>query len=73
VRLLRKVAGMLRTWPPKHERQAAIAAARRERERSEAGVPEARRVAQDLRRLSTNHYANDIVRQILRGHQPNGG
>jgi hypothetical protein len=69
---LRKVLEMLGPSPSKAQRQAAIDAARRERLRSEAGAREAEQIALRLRRETTNHYADDLVRQILRGHRANG-
>lgn len=69
-RLLRKAAAMLLPGPPRHERKAAIAAARRERERSEADAEHARRLAAELQRLGGNGYAMEIAAQIRRGYRP---
>lgn len=65
---LRKVAAVIFPWPAKHEREAAIRAARREKEHSQAGAREASAVeAQLLALASQNHFAQRIAEQIIRG------
>lgn len=57
-------------WPAKHERRAAIAAARAEKERSRATAAESAKVRQQLARLAKeNHYSEAIQNQIMRGYQ----
>jgi hypothetical protein len=69
---LRRITDTLRPWPSKHDRRATVDAAKRRREDAEAEAAEAWQVAQDLRRYTTNHYAQDIAQQILGGHHLNG-
>ena len=56
-------------WPAKHERRAAIAAARAEKERSREQAAQSRVVRQEITRLArVNHYAEAIEDQIIKGH-----
>lgn len=67
---LRKVAAVVFPWPAKHERRAAIDAARTERERSEAAARRAGALQGQLRKIAAdNHFSEAIVQQILRGHK----
>ncbi len=59
---------MLLPWPSRHERQAAIEAARREKEQSQATAAHAAVIERDIRRMmEANHFARAIAEQIIRG------
>lgn len=61
-------------WPRRHVRHAAIAAARRQKERSQAGAADAETVRRQIEELrERNHFAfliaADIIRRNTRGEQ----
>lgn len=61
---------MILPWPAKHERDAAIAAARKEREHSEAAAGRAAVIERQIRQMAAdNHFAEAVARQIF-GRQP---
>lgn len=68
-RMLRKVSAVIFPWPAKHEREAAIAKARRSRQHSEAETRRAKGIERQLKAMaSQNHFAQAIRDQIIRGH-----
>lgn len=70
---LRGAVTMLLPWPSRHERQAAITAARREKERSQAQAGQAEDVARQIRRMTDrNHFAELIVEQIMQNQRRGG-
>ena len=61
---------MLLPWPSRSERQAAISAARREKERSRASADRAADVERQIRQMAEeNHFASLITEQIMRGQR----
>lgn len=61
-------------WPGPRERQAAIRAARREKERSQAGAREAVGLEAQIWRLKReNHFAARIIDDIITGYEERGG
>lgn len=61
---------MLRPWPARGKRKAAIATARRERERSQAGASRAAQVERDIAELAyANHFAASIAADIIARHR----
>lgn len=61
-------------WPAKHERRAAIRAAKDERHQSQATAAQSRIVRQQIVRLArANHYSEIIEGQVMRGHREGGG
>lgn len=59
---------MILPWMAKPERHAAIAAARREKEHSQATLRHAQSVERQIRQMADeNHYAEKIARQIIWG------
>lgn len=60
---------MMRPWPGKPERRAAVGAAREEKHRSQATAAKSRELRGQIDRLArANHYAETIEGQIIRGH-----
>ncbi len=57
----RKVAGVLFPWQPKHEREAAIAAAREGRERSQASAAQAAVIG---RQIEASREENNFARAV---------
>lgn len=56
-------------WPAKIRRHEAIAAARAEKDRSQAGAARAEVVRQQIERMAAeNHFAERIARDIIRRH-----
>ncbi len=54
-------------WPARHVRHAAIASARRQKERSQAGAADADAVRLQIEALRTqNHFAALIAEDIIR-------
>lgn len=69
-KLARRVVAMLRPWPGRNERHAAIAAATAEKERSQAAADHARTLEQQIQHMAKeNHFAARIAGQIIRGHE----
>ena len=62
---------MLLPWPAKQDRQADIAAARGEKERSQAAAARAAAIERDIRRLADdNHWAAAVARSLRNGEGP---
>ena len=60
-------------WPARSSRHQAIAAARAEKERSQAGAAHADRVRLQIERMAAeNHFAQKIAEDIIRRHRPGG-
>lgn len=58
---------MLLPWPSRQHRQAAVDAARREKERSRAGAADAALIGASIERLAAqNHFAMLLAEQIMR-------
>lgn len=56
-------------WPARSSRHAAIAAARRQKERSQAGAADADTVRRQIEALrEQNHFAALIAEDIIRRH-----
>ena len=56
-------------WPARHVRHAAIAAARRQKERSQKGAADANAVRRQIEELrQRNHFAALIAEDIIRRH-----
>lgn len=62
-------------WPGRHDRHAAIASARREKERSQAGAAQADTLRRQIETMrEQNHFAAAIAEQIIARHsRGNGG
>jgi hypothetical protein len=61
---------MLLPWPGRQERQAAISAARAEKEQARARLAHAAVIEQDLDRIRhENHFAAAIAETLMRGHR----
>ena len=61
-------------WQPKHERRAAIAAAREEKHRSRAGRELAEVIDGQIRRLTeANHFSEIIAYDIIHGRRHDNG
>lgn len=61
-------------WQARSQRKAAIAVARRERERSQAGARHAAGVQNDIEALAArNHFAASLMAQIIQRHLREGG
>jgi hypothetical protein len=70
---LRRIAAMPFPWPDKSSRHAAIAAARRQKERSQAGAKHADTLRLQIEALrEQNHFASAIVDQIIRRRSEGG-
>ena len=64
----RKIITVIFPWPGRHERAMTIAAARRERERSEVEARNAEILKHRLHKMAAeNHFADMIADQIIRG------
>ena len=63
--LTKAIAAVL-PWAPKHERRAAIDAARAEKEHSRGNAAESRQVRQQLTRLAYDNHFADSLRNTLR-------
>ena len=60
-------------WPARNRRHAAIAEARAEKERSQAGAAHADVVRRQIERMAAeNHFAERIARDIIRRHAEGG-
>ena len=67
---LRRTAHLLLPWPARHERKAAIGAARARKERSQAGAARARVITRDIERMAAeNHFAQAITEDIIARHR----
>lgn len=65
--LLRKVASAVFPWPLKHEREAALRAARHEKDRSQAAAHRAGVIERQLRQMTADdQFATRIAEQIIR-------
>jgi len=72
--LPRKAARMLRPWPGQRDRKAAISAARREKEHSQARAEHAAGIEQQIWHLTRdNHFAETIADQIIATYRKRGG
>ncbi len=61
-------------WPAKSSRHAAIAAARRQKERSQAGAARAEALREQIERMAAeNHFASRITEDIIRRHVHGNG
>jgi hypothetical protein len=57
-------------WPGRHDRHAAIASARAEKEQSQAGAAHADAVRRQIEAMrEQNHFAAAIVQDIIRRHE----
>lgn len=69
-RAARKLEAMIFPWPAKHEREAAIARARHDKEQAQAQANQAGAVSKQIRRMADeNHFAQRIADQIMRGYR----
>jgi hypothetical protein len=60
-------------WPDKDSRHAAIAAARRQKERSQAGAARAEALRRQIEEMrEQNHFASALTDQIIRRHSRGG-
>jgi hypothetical protein len=60
---------MLLPWPSRQQRQAAISAARTQKEASQAGAAHAALIERDIDRIrQENHIGAIIADQFMRGH-----
>lgn len=60
-------------WPGRHVRHEAIASARREKERSQAGAAHAGVVKRQIEQLAAqNHFAEAIAEQLAQGRHRRG-
>ena len=67
---LRRAAGVIFPWPPKHERQAAIAQAARSKEHAREAARKAQAVERQITRMAAeNHLAEAIAMQIRGGRR----
>ena len=67
---LQSMVTAMRPWAPKRERRAAVQAATREKERSQASAAQSRKVRQQIDRLArVNGYAQTIQDDIIRGYR----
>ena len=56
-------------WPAKNHRHEAIAAARAEKDRSQAGAARAEILRRQIERMAAdNHFAERIARDIIQRH-----
>jgi hypothetical protein len=61
-------------WPARHARHAAIAAARKQKERSQAGAAHADALRLQIEELrERNHFASIIADEIIRRHNRGQG
>ncbi len=61
---------MLLPWPTREQRAEAIASAGRETEHSRDRAAHAAAVERDIRRMAeTNHFAQTLAEQIMRGRR----
>jgi hypothetical protein len=61
-------------WPGRSDRHAAIASARKEKERSQAGAAHADRLRQQIEAMrEQNHFADLIASDIIRRHSGGKG
>jgi hypothetical protein len=61
---------MVFPWPSRQSRQAAITAARHEKERSRTSARHAAAIQRDIERIrEENHFAARIADQIMRGRE----
>ena len=61
---------MLLPWPARHQRQAAISAARDQKERSRESASHAAAIGADIARMAErNHFAAIITEEIMRQHR----
>jgi hypothetical protein len=66
--------GVIFPWPSRLERQAAVADARREKERSRSAAVHAAAIEQDITRLAAvNHFADAIAATLIQDHQDRKG
>lgn len=71
MRHIRKVMSMLLPWQLRHQRQAAISDARREKEQSRAAAAHAEAIRQDIERMAAvNHFADAIRASLIQGRRP---
>jgi hypothetical protein len=69
---VKRLAAAALPWPGRHQRKAAIEAARAEADKSRHSARAARAVAADLERMrADNHFALSIAHQITR-HRSQG-
>jgi acyl-CoA reductase-like NAD-dependent aldehyde dehydrogenase len=67
---LRRIPSMPFPWPAKNHRHEAIAAARAEKDRSQAGAERAEVLRRQIEAMrEQNHFASIIVDQIIRQHR----
>lgn len=60
-------------WPAKNRRHEAIAAARAEKDRSQAGAERAEVLRRQIEAMrEQNHFASIVVDQIIRRHREGG-
>ena len=67
---LRRIPSMPFPWPAKNRRHEAIAAARAEKDRSQAGAERAEVLRRQIEAMrEQNHFASIVVDQIIRQHR----
>jgi hypothetical protein len=70
---LRRIVPMPFPWPARSRRHEAIEAARREKERSQAGAVHAATIRRQIEAIAeTNHFAEVIARDIIHRHSRGG-
>ena len=71
---IRKAVAVLLPWPLRHERRAAIQAAKGEKETSQRGAEDAAAIEQQIEQMAAeNHFAASIARQITARHRGDTG
>ena len=67
-RAVRRATAVIFPWPAKHEREASIAAARQQKERSRAAAQKAGVMERQIQTMAAgNHWAATIASHILEG------
>jgi hypothetical protein len=67
---VKRVVAKVLSWPPRHERKAAIEAARTARDAARRKAEQAATVRREIRRIAydDNHFAERIAGEIIRGY-----
>ena len=69
-----RIMGAIFPWPSRQQRQAAVADARREKERSRSAAVHAAAIEQDITRLAeANHFAASIAATLVQNHRDGKG
>lgn len=66
--------GAIFPWPSRQQRQAAVAMARQEKERSRSAALHAAAIEQDITRMAAvNHFAAAIAATLVQDHRDGKG